>query len=300
MLFKGKHDGYYLYELTDTDLIWEDTPKDHYLLGNVLLFDNKNNIALGSELVKADDLDTALSYLELGLENASFAYHSSQDPPELLQQQLADAKASIGKRDELLRDLTSDLESQRYSNRMLIAQLENLREQVSIEKVTRNEVLGDLEYVSAETYRKDQELEKAIDAKNQLEQELAARICELLELDSANADLQKRLEQRDFDESGPLQKHSASPTHIDQPDSPIGMVYTMPSGKQIHIYHEFTPTNHKSRKRMLSALRGFLRFFLMIFIGGLVFLAGSVIATARLNSLTWGEALDITLKALFP
>ncbi len=38
MLYKGKHEGYYLYELTDTDLVWEEQPCDHYHVGNVLLF----------------------------------------------------------------------------------------------------------------------------------------------------------------------------------------------------------------------------------------------------------------------
>jgi len=318
MIYKGKHVGYYLYELTETDLMWEDCPRNNYQVGNILLFRNKRDIALGSEHVKADDLPTALAYLDAGLEFANPTIHSSPEKLALLNQQLAEAQTSIDKRDDLLRDLAADLESQRYSNKMLIAQLESLREQISIEQLSRNEVLGDLEIVSAETYRKEQELQRAIDAKTQLEQELAARICELLELDSANAELQKRLSQHNFatasvpvtDSSRPggtsqeIQTTAVGSALSTQDDceliGSIGQVYTMPTGKQIHVYHEFPLSRSRRRKRGVSALKGLIRVLGLAILGALLFLAGSVLATARLNDLSLGEALDTTLKALIP
>ncbi|MDR2035733.1 MAG: hypothetical protein LBP91_03560 [Coriobacteriales bacterium] len=291
MLYKGKHVGYYLYELTEPDLIWGDVPPHRYKVGNVLLFANKKDVALGAELVKADDLPTALTYLESNFEVSCEA--DSANSLDSLELQLAETKTNIAKRDELLRELSSDLESQRYSNQLLIAQLENLREQISIEQLTRNEVMGDLEVVSAETFRKDQELQNAIEAKTKLEQELAERICELLELDSANTELQKRLK-----ESSPA--IDAPKSGAGEPAASVGQVYTLPSGKQIQVYHEFPASKGHRRARGFAALAGLLRVLGLVVIGVLIFIAGSVLATAKLNGLSPGEALDLTLKALLP
>lgn len=329
MLYKGKHAGYYLYELTQTDLMWEESPQNHYCVGNVLLFANKKNISLGSELVKADDLTTALDYLEGDVEYVEEASSPHMEVLSALRKQLSQSEAKVLWLDGLLHDLTADLDSQIYSNKMLIAQLESLREQVSIEKLSRDEVIEDLEFASAETYRKDQELQEAIDAKSLLEQELAARICELLELDSAHLDLQKRLEERSFDQKeflddtceetnmlgdslNKLGSSVADPTgkgtvgsaqankKRSKTHSQDAQVFTTPSGKQIHVYHEFPVNKSKKPQRGISAVQGALRVVGYIVLGLVIFVAGSVLATAQFNELSLGEALDMTLKTIVP
>jgi len=195
MLYLGRHNSLYLYELTTTDLMWEDTPHNSYFIGNVLFYGNKKDVSLGLELAKADDLTTAHLYLESGLSKASLTERITRESYAALSIDLADAKAELSSRDTLLDELTTDLEAQRLNNQLLLTQLENMHEQVSIEKITRNEVLGDLQMASAETFRIDRELQKAMDAKDTLEQELAARICELIEMNNFNAELQKRLEE---------------------------------------------------------------------------------------------------------
>jgi len=304
MIYKGKHGGYFLYELIDTDLLWEDCPRAGYKIGNVLLFGDKNDVALGLELVRADDLATALTYISEGIANASLVDTQIQDLIASLQQQLSESKQSVNRRDELLRDLSSDLESQRYSNKMLIAQLEGLREQISIEQLSRNEILGDLEFVSAETYRKELELQEAISAKSLLEQELAERICELLEMDAANADLQKLLNQHHLDNPAAapelVLEALLPPRAPEQAEIPAGKLYTMPSGKQIQIYHEFPSTRKSLRRRPAAGIWGLFRVVGVVVLAALLLLVGSVLATALLNGISFGEALDTILKAFLP
>ena len=345
MLFRGKHHGYYLYELTKTDLIWEESDRLSYQTGNVLLFINKKDVALGLEQVKADDLTTALDYLEGTVEYVE-EKHDTHNNEESLKQLLAKSEAKVLWLDGYLKDLTSDLESQRYSNQLLIAQLESLREQISIEQISRNEVIGDLELVSAETCRIDKELQEAIGAKAKLEQELAARICELIELDSANTDLQKRLNNRSYEEesvagaappagvasasaatspeitvppntSCPLPTPQGSPAKNPgsaPPDlqnvtplkggvtapTPDVQIFTSPTGKQIHVYHEFSTLKGRALRRRIPALNAVARVVLLLIAGVIILLVGSIAATAHFNNLSLGEALDTTLKTLAP
>lgn|GEM_PF-1820784 len=318
VLYKGKYNGCYLYELTDTDLLWDDTGYKRYQVGNIILFNSKRSVALGAELGKADDLATALAYLDVDPEHASLAQSAGQEPFAELQRQLIETRSIIDNRDGLLRELVADLDSQRNSNKVLIAQLESLREQISIERVSRNEVMDDLEVVSAETLRKDMQLQDAIDAKARLEQELAARICDLLELDSANSDLQKRLEQGAGVDSAASTFHGqpveVSRTEISditsanidsssvqlQLQSSYGHVYTMPSGKQVHLYHEFPQSKGSLLKRLPLLLRGLVRVLGLVIIGLGLFFIGSILATAMLNDLSLGESLDYTLRAVLP
>jgi len=298
--------------------LWDNTPHNNYFVGNILFFGNKKDISLGLELAKADDLSTALAYLDRGLEQANLTYQVTPESYASLSRELCDTQANLDKRDGLLRDLTIDLESQRASNQMLLMQLETMREQVSIEKITRNEVMGDLQMASAETYRKDKELEKAMDAKMHLEQELAARICELLEMDSANAELQKRLEEHGFDDlplkrassfasvdallsekSLPLEKPQPKFAQHDIGHS-VAQVYTMPGGKQIQIYHDFPLNKKRGNKPAAAALKGFLRVGVLLVLGVLLFLGGSAVATAHLNDISIGEGLDVALTSLLP
>ena len=301
MLYKGKRNGYYLYELTETDLIWEECDQELYHVGDVLLFASKKDIALGLELVKADDLPTALDYLEGAVEYTEAPSTASLGATDQLRAQLTQSETKSAWLEGLLHELTADLESQRYSNQMLIAQMENLREQLNIEQVSRSEVIDDLESMSAETFKKDKELQEVIDAKILLEQELAARICELLELDAANADLQKRLESQVFEEMPPVVE-DASDTHASAIKLGVSdaQVLTSPSGKQILINHEFPRPEGRARRRGFFAFGGLARVALLVVLGVVVFLAGSVIATAELNDLSLGESLDITLKTFLP
>lgn len=302
MLFKGKRGGYYLYELTPSDLAWEDADTTHYQKGNILLFSDKKQIALGAEAARADDLSSAYDYLEGKVcEHAVTSLHEGE-AIALLEKQLTHSKASLKRRDDLLGELTADLESQRNSNQVLIAQLEALREQVHIEKISKEEVLGDLEFASAETYRKDQELQAAIDAKAQLEQELAARICELLELDSANTDLQKKLQQQATEEAS-LQQHAPKESLTSTPPQPPDnrqsiQVLTTATGKQVHVYHEFPKSGRQGFSKRMLSMRGLLRSFGLILIAVVILVVGSVFATAHLNGISPGEALDATLKTL--
>ena len=367
MLYKGKRDGFFLYELTEADLIWEQQGQSRYEVGNVLLFTNKKDISLGSESVKADDLVTALDYLGGNVE-----FMEPKTGPELdtvsLEERLAESEAKVEWLDNLLRDVSADLSSQRDSNQILIAQLEGLHEQVNIEKLSKREVIGDLEVASAETYRIDRELQEAIDAKTLLEQELAESICKLMELDSANSDLQQRLVERTYEspvaQDGavsdaprvlpPAEGAAAFPVELDatafpeiaaatnlerassstregdttalkegadsttrdstaastpegatastrEAATPNGFqVFTSSAGKQIHVYHEFPLSKSRSRQRGVAVFQGLARVIGLAVVGLLVFIAGSVIATAALNDITFGEALDTILKTVLP
>lgn len=296
MLYKGKRDGIYFYELTESDLIWDEPKHKHYRVGNVLLFTDKKQIALGLEQVKADDLATAYDYLDGNIHESHSSGPYSPEAFALLKEQLERSEAHLQQRDDLLRDLSADLESQRNSNQVLIAQLEHMREQISIEKISRDEVIDDLEVASAETFRKDQELQETLEAKTQLEQELAARICELLELDSANSDLQKRLQEQVMPEN-----QAPSPSvNSSEGSMPTAQILTSTSGKQIHVYHEFPSSKAGIPRRAGSSLGGLLRVIGFILLALLIFVLGSVVATAALNDISLGEALDTTLSILSP
>lgn len=302
MLYKGKRNGYYLYELTEADLVLHASGQKDYHAGNVLLFSHKRQISLGLEAVKADDYETALAYLNKSEDFDEIA--REEQALTVLKQQLAQSEASLKHRDGLLQDLTADLASQRSSNDMLIAQLETLREQIQLERITRSEVIGDLEFASAETLRKEQQLQEAIDAKTKLEQELAERICELLELNFANEDLQKTLEEQmthtSFEPPSSLQKKAKTAVEDHGADPATTQTLTLPSGKQIQIYHEFGNAQQTRRIKSSAMFWGILRIFALLAVAALLLIATSVVATAYFNDLSFGEALDVFLKALLP
>lgn len=314
MVYRGKREGFYLYEVTESDLILETQDQAQYHVGNVVLFSDKNDISLGRESAKADDFATALEYLseKSDISATPLAYESEYLAS--LKRQLQQSEADVRKRDELLYDVTSQLDSQRYSNQMLIAQIANLREQMSIEQITRDEVISDLEVASAETFRMDQELQETLEAKMQLEQELAARICDLLELDSEKEELQKRLSENGSDEAA-VQASEDAEHKSDKPNiqenntldtsSATGRirdteVITLPSGKQIQINHEFPAAKPAKQQSAARIVLGAARVLVLIIIALVVFVAGSVVATAHFNNLSFGEALDVILKNFLP
>jgi hypothetical protein len=76
---------------------------------------------------------------------------------------------------------------------LLLGQLERARTQLAVDELKRNEMVDDLQHVSKETHSIESTLEQVMDEKSRLEQELAERITELVELSLQNDDLRKQL-----------------------------------------------------------------------------------------------------------
>ncbi|MDR2672841.1 MAG: hypothetical protein LBC35_06100 [Coriobacteriales bacterium] len=321
MLSRGRKEGVYLYEITEQDLVLTDDNTTRYVAGNIVFFTSKKNATLGNEIAKADDLAAAEEYLKNSAE--LLVEHLRR-----LEQRLAQQTESLHERDKLMRDLTDDLESQRYSNQVLIAQLRQLKEQVSIERMSREEIVDDLEQASAETYSKELELNRVIEAKLGLEQELAAMITDLVELNAQNDDLKRRLDEPFNGTNVPLAAavpHKAAVTstegqqgrttqiittediqsgtthlrdHAESIRVSFDEVLTMASGKQIHIYHDFPVLHNERGRRSFDLPQNVLRFAAVVLVGLAVVLVASVFATAQFNNLSLGEALDVILKSL--
>jgi hypothetical protein len=73
----------------------------------------------------------------------------------------------------------------------------------------------------------------------------------------------------------------------------------MASGKQIHILHEFPA----APKLSLSARAGHtlisgLRIVMIVLFAALALAAASVITTAQVNHISFGDALDLVLRSL--
>jgi DNA repair exonuclease SbcCD ATPase subunit len=303
MLSRGRKNDLFLYEVTDQDLVLASSDDQHYAAGNILMFTSRKDIKLGHEIAKADDLATANEYLQNGTE---LLMRRLRQQEERLSQQAA----SISSRDTLLHELADDLESQKYSNQLLIAQMEQLREQINIVMLSREEAIDDLEQVSAETHSRELELTRAIEDKLSLEQELAAMITDLVELNAQNDDLKRRLD----NSAVPLSAKDADPLYgqyalqnqanqaKDGKTAAAGADFdetlTLSSGKRIHIYHDF-PTLQKSPGMSLRNFAGgVLRGLAIAVACALVLLFVSVLATANLNGLSLGAALDLIVRSL--
>ncbi|MDR3135961.1 MAG: hypothetical protein LBU07_00760 [Coriobacteriales bacterium] len=352
MLSRGRRDNLYLYELTEQDLVLQDAQEGDYAVGNIVIFSNKKDIALGREIAKADDLATAHEYLKNSTELLVRHLRS-------LEARLSEQSANIDGRDTLLRELAEDLESQRYSNQLLITQLEQLKEQVNIERLSREEVVDDLEQISAATYSKDIELSRVIEDKLTLEQELAAMIADLIELNAQNEDLKRRLEKPLSAEDSlpeialldstikslPTEDKSCKPPALQAGSSSTSVsaaaptaaahgpggaalpgstspgtnasadghaaagsdaaagagfdeVVTMSSGKQIHLYYDVPLLQNGRRHSAGNRVTSIARFFLTLLVAAAVILVASILATASMNDMSLGAALDSILKSL--
>ena len=326
-----------------------------YRAGNVLIFADKKIVDLGYELAKADDIAAAREYLA---NSETLLYERMQE----LQAQNAELAARIEQRDELLRDLSSDLRREQDMAAILKGQLNEVYCQLEIEALSRSEMVDDLQQISVETHTVEIALEKTLAEKVELEQELAARIVDLVELNFQNDDLKRQLEKRQqpLDTAKALDaRPDAVPASMDaRPDAVLASmdappdaafvlttsaptastpsvstplastqtattpataqtasaqtavtvmaenkeaahVLTVSSGKQVHVYHEFSaPPRRSARAGASLALRTILRTAAILLVVALLFAVLSVAATAWLNDVSFGEALDFLLAMI--
>jgi hypothetical protein len=348
MIGRGRHSDVYLYEVTEQDLLLDEGTATAYRVGNVLIFGDKRNINLGSEFARAEDLAAAQEYLtqregqdDRGDQQEDEQFSKLAAPTSSVSSQdesLRKLTEKIEQRDELLRDLSESLKSQKQDNELLHALLEQARAQLAVDELRHNEMVDDLQHVSEETHTIESTLERVMDEKFRLEQELAESITELVELDLQNDELKKQLLAPPAPPAPPIPPASTPATTIDTagstetseatraavpqesdlatgstaPGTPNdwddnelvsssqdSQVLTMASGKKIHILHEFptapkqTPVTHATH-----ALASVLRIVAIILFA--IFLLGtaSVIATAQVNDISYGAALDILMKSV--
>jgi hypothetical protein len=342
MIGRGRYNDIHLYEVTEQDLLFDDGVTTTYRAGNVLMFADKRAVTLGAELARADDLAAAKEYLSRELtrerQQDDRSKHESQSvsvrltPTELTSELVSRDEGlrklteKIEQRDELLKDLSESLKAQKRDNELLYEQLEQARTQLAVDELRHNELVDDLQHVSAETLTIESTLEKVIDERFRLEQELAERITELVELSLQNDDLKKqldRLEQSVGTSPSPRLAQPVAGTDANTdvaggatteavaraaggPDRDGGFpaeqnprVLTMSSGKKIHILHEF-PTAPKPTlvTHANHALGTVLRVAAIILFALLALGAASVIATARVNGISYGDALDLIARSL--
>jgi hypothetical protein len=338
MIGRGRYNDIHLYEVTEQDLLFDDGITATYRAGNVLMFADKRAVGLGSELARADDLAAAKEYLTRKLMHTRQQDDRSrqEDQPEPIRQALVEPipevvsqdegvrrlTEKIEQRDELLKDLAESLKAQKHDNELLYEQLEQARRQLAIDELRHNELVNDLQHVSEETFTIESTLEKVIDERFRLEQELAERITELVELSLQNDDLKKqmdRLEQSVGTSSSARSTQLVAGTGADEnaakpamqstaenPDTDEGLsteqnprVFTMSSGKKIHVLHEFPtapkPTLVTHANHVFATV---LRMAAIILFAILVLGAASIIATARVNDISYGDALDLIAQSL--
>jgi regulator of replication initiation timing len=321
MIGRGKHGSVYLYEVTEQDLLLDDSASKCYSPGNVLLFADRRCVGLGAEFAFAEDLAAAREYLDQRAAATQAVDAGSVDAPPphtalpsqeaslpsavLHDESLKALTEKIEQRDGLLSDLAESLETQRQDNELLLAQLERARTQLAVDELRHNELVGDLQHVSEETHTIETAFERVMDEKFRLEQELAERITELVELSLQNDDLKKRLVEP-APESGSVRQVAKAPDKGDAPSSEPALnglnteqpeVVTTASGKQIHILHEFptSPKQEGGTRGVRLFMRG-LRFAMAFLLALAVLLCASTVATARANDISYGAALDLITK----
>jgi len=316
MIGCGKYRDVYLYEVTEQDLLLKEAAGLDYVAGNVLMFSDKRAIDLGCEFARADDLLSAREYLDQRSQlyasgDVGYEQELATLTSQVAQQdtRLSELSEQIALRDELLRDLTESLKSQRQDNELLHGQLVKAQKQLAVDELKQSELVDDLQHISSETYTIEVALERVMEEKFKLEQELAERITELVELNLQNTDLKKQLEK-----PGGLFGHSSS---VSQPEPKsiarkrvVGevqggalesdtRVVTMASGKQIHILHEFPATPKRTMRSRAGRLAvSFLRICALALVATLVLGCVSVVATAQANDISLGAALDLIIGSL--
>jgi hypothetical protein len=321
MIGRGKYNDVYLYEVTEQDLLLDDELSTVYHAGTVLMFADRRGIELGGEFARGEDLAAAKEYLDHRgrHDNQQGSEHEIELAALTSQitardENLQDLTEKIEQRDELLRDLSENLKSQRQDNELLHAQLEQARAQLAVNEIRHNELVGDLQHVSEETHTIESTLERVMEEKFKLEQELAERITELVELDLQNDDLRKQIiNPRALlaETAAPmplptttvsdgvaekLSDHPESETAAADSDS---QVLTMSSGKKIHVLHEFpTAPRQSASSRVSHALGSGLRIAAIALFAVLLLGVASVVTTAQANNISYGEALDLVMKSL--
>ncbi|MDR0347511.1 MAG: hypothetical protein LBH56_03970 [Coriobacteriales bacterium] len=354
MIGRGRYNDVYLYEVTEQDLLLGEDVAKTYRVGNVLMFMDKRAIDLGAELARAEDLAAAKEYLTQGewhpaqgeWQNSRPDYplqaQTSQEPLQAQTDNLASRIASqeeslreltekIEQRDELLRDLSESLKAQKRDNEFLHEQLEQARAQLAVDEIRHNELVDDLQHVSEETFTIETTLERVIDEKFRLEQELAERITELVEMSLQNDDLKRQLVEPECLGAAAAAGAATATAGVNasagagatvgttggvamndealslgafgtDEDLSVGgdsRVLTMSSGKKIHVLHEF-PTAPKPTlvSRVSHAFTAIVRVAVIILFATLVLAATSIFATAHVNDISYGAALDLVMQSL--
>jgi regulator of replication initiation timing len=328
MIGRGRLNDIFLFEVTEQDLMDCEPFPDRYRAGNVLLFDSLSGIRIGTELAMADDLDCAYEFIgsqfsqsqsagELealsaalvvqavlekpenpenltAMENPKSATTSEVDLSGELSDEIDKLKLRIEQRDGLLSDLSSRLRLQKDENELLQLLLDQTQTQIAMEVASRDELMEDLQRVSADTKMIEDNLERVMEEKFRLEQELAERITELLEFSMENDGLRHQVANM---KSQPEAQPAPAPTVSSQVDQ----VLTMSSGKQIHIFHEFPSLGaarplEKLRSVAALLLRGAVTAELILSLT----LVGSILATSWSNNISYGESLDLLIRHVSP
>ena len=328
MINRGRYNDLHLYEVTEQDLLLPTDIASHYHAGNVLIFADKRMVELGHELARADDMATACEYLE---NSESLMYEHMQT----LEQRIRELTTTVEQRDELLRDVSEELRYERDMAALLQKRLDETETSLKIQELSRDEMVDDLQQVSVDIRAVEMELDRIRGEKVELEQELAARIADLVDLNFQNDDLKRQLGEpsalplrnahdaatdagfvgeaacleaeaeaeaetgfahlEGYTKPASRQDSKQSSRQSSRPGSKedSGQVVTVSSGKQIHVYHEFSaPPTRPFRTSFSLASRTMLRTMVILLVVVVLFVALSTIATARLNDLSIGEALD--------
>jgi regulator of replication initiation timing len=257
---------------------------------------------------------------------------ASPPPAALVDQQINELNHRIEQRDGLLHDLSEQLQQQKEENELLNLMLEHTQSQLMQDAASRDELMDDLQQASSNTYVIENNLERIMEEKFLLEQELAEKITQLMESSMANDDLRRRLDNQpdsNTNETAAVandanevaadekavggsaavavannQQDSAAATfltdnlQVAQPPE-ANQVLTMSGGKQIHIYHEFPVAKRQPLAQIRSFSRGLLQTATILLLFAILTLAGSVLATSWTNSISYGQALDLIFRNVF-
>ena len=292
-----------------------------YVAGNVLLFDSRQQIQIGQELARADDLACALEFL-----NEDQTVSDEASLVEGINEQIQQLNLRIEQRDGLLHDLVEKLKLLQDENELLGLMLEQTQDQVALNAASQEEMMGDLEEVSANTMLVETNLERVMEEKFALEQELAEKITALIESSMINDDLQRQLDGLHPDESeagyglvagdglvagggvlvaggGEMVAGGGASAVVEPRPEPetetTNQVLTMSSGKQIHVYHEFPATDRRGPvQRLKTGGMRLVRGSALVMLVVILTLVGSVIATSQSNGISQGQALDMILQSV--
>jgi regulator of replication initiation timing len=313
VISRGRYNEYYLYEVTAQDLILKTEATTNYRVGNVLIYPDKKNIGLGCEFARADDVFAAKEYLD-GDELQPLAQTRQQE------EEIADLRVRIELRDGLLSDLAESLNEQKEKNEQLNDQLIEAQAQLMVDELSRDELVGDLEQISAETHTIETALERTLNEKDALEQELATRITELLDLNLQNDELKRALKPQATEAtlanqgvgSAASGAGAAKPSSLSDESAASSaavaaqqaapqdeQTLTMPSGRQITIMHQFpTPPKRTAAASFMQLIWNVSRIVIIVVVSLMLLFALSVVATAQANDITYGDALDLLVRSI--
>ena len=347
MIRRGRQDNILLFEITEQDLLDTEVFPTSYQAGNVLLFDHHQSVRIGLELARADDLSCALEFLSIDREIIhsnvaadaectarcdkkttckevdSCLLHSLPNNMTLQGACIIDEidllKQRLEQRDGLLSDFAEQLKLQQEENELLNLLLEQTQSQIELEAASRDELMDDLRYASASTQMIEDNLERVIEEKFRLEQELAEKITALIESSMQNDDLRRQVDflkepkttigttllpndlpDQTRSRNWTDDKSVGSETELEllPSEQQINQTLTMSSGKLIHIYHEF-PTLVKRRPQHTFKLitRTILKSTAVLALVVLCTLVCSVLATSLNGNISFGQALDLIMDS---